>query len=142
MRKDTKRLYIAYGSNLNLAQMAQRCPTAKVVGTAILQNWCLLFCNVATIERHHGSHVPVLVWELLPADEAALDRYEGWPRLYHKENVRITVNGKRVTAMVYVMSGSRQSPPLASYYGTIYEGYVSAGFDTDILLDAAQRAVE
>ena len=25
------RLYIAYGSNLNLAQMAGRCPTAEVV---------------------------------------------------------------------------------------------------------------
>ena len=26
------RLYIAYGSNLNLPQMEYRCPTAKVVG--------------------------------------------------------------------------------------------------------------
>lgn len=26
------RLYVAYGSNLNLTQMAFRCPTAKVVG--------------------------------------------------------------------------------------------------------------
>ena len=29
--------YIAYGSNLNLRQMARRCPTAKVVGTALLR---------------------------------------------------------------------------------------------------------
>ena len=29
-RKST--LYIAYGSNLNLPQMANRCPTAEVVG--------------------------------------------------------------------------------------------------------------
>ena len=27
-----KRLYTAYGSNLNLSQMAMRCPTAKLVG--------------------------------------------------------------------------------------------------------------
>jgi len=29
-----KKLYIAYGSNLNLPQMADRCPTAKVVGVS------------------------------------------------------------------------------------------------------------
>lgn len=28
------RLYIAYGSNLHLPQMAFRCPTAKVVGAS------------------------------------------------------------------------------------------------------------
>ena len=27
-----KRLYIAYGSNINLEQMANRCPNSKVVG--------------------------------------------------------------------------------------------------------------
>ena len=26
-----KRLYVAYGSNLNLEQMSYRCPTAKVL---------------------------------------------------------------------------------------------------------------
>jgi len=43
------RLYIAYGSNLNLKQMAHRCPTAKVVGTAMLHNWRLAFYSVATV---------------------------------------------------------------------------------------------
>ena len=28
----SKKLYIAYGSNLNLKQMKYRCPTAKFVG--------------------------------------------------------------------------------------------------------------
>ena len=37
------RLYIAYGSNLNLEQMKRRCPTAEVVGTAELRNWRLWF---------------------------------------------------------------------------------------------------
>ena len=35
------RLYIAYGSNLNLEQMKHRCPTAEVVGVAELRNWRL-----------------------------------------------------------------------------------------------------
>ena len=33
-----ERLYIAYGSNLNLPQMERRCPTAKVVGTSEIKN--------------------------------------------------------------------------------------------------------
>ena len=64
MRKPKKRLYIAYGSNLNLEQMAHRCPTAKVVGTAVMRNWRLFFCGAATVERYRSGIVPVLVWEL------------------------------------------------------------------------------
>lgn len=30
-----KRYYLAYGSNLNVRQMAWRCPTAKAVGIAV-----------------------------------------------------------------------------------------------------------
>ena len=36
-RKPT--LYIAYGSNLNLPQMALRCPTAEVVGKSEMKDY-------------------------------------------------------------------------------------------------------
>ena len=38
-----KKLYIAYGSNLNLEQMKFRCPTAKLVGKGIVENYELQF---------------------------------------------------------------------------------------------------
>ena len=38
-----KRFYIAYGSNLNLPQMRGRCPGATIVGTAVIENYRLLF---------------------------------------------------------------------------------------------------
>ena len=106
------RLYIAYGSNLNLEQMKHRCPTAEVVGMAELRNWRLWFRGgrhsaVATIERERGFAVPVLIWRIQPRDEAALDRYEGFPFLYRKETLRLTVNGKWVRAMVYIMNADR-----------------------------------
>ena len=141
-KKAERRLYIAYGSNLNLEQMARRCPTAEVVGTAVMRNWRLLFCGVATIERYHGGKVPVLVWDIKPADEAALDIYEGYPRLYRKESVRITLNGKQVRAMVYIMDGKRLSQPSAGYYGSIRAGYESAGFDVGILNKAVRESSE
>ena len=33
-KDSTHKLYIAYGSNLNLSQMKHRCPTARVIGTS------------------------------------------------------------------------------------------------------------
>jgi len=142
------KLYIAYGSNLNLAQMADRCPTARVIGSSEMQGWQLLFRGsrtgaVATVEPKKGCSVPVLVWEITPADEAALDRYEGWPFLYRKETVRVKINGKTVKAMVYIMNEGRPpGQPSCYYYSVILDGYKEAGFDIDILRRAATESVE
>lgn len=58
--KKNERLYIAYGSNLNLEQMARRCPTAEVVGKTQLHNFRLMFRGkgtaVATVEKQEGGH--------------------------------------------------------------------------------------
>jgi gamma-glutamylcyclotransferase (GGCT)/AIG2-like uncharacterized protein YtfP len=143
-----KKLYIAYGSNLNIVQMANRCPTAKVVGASVMKDWRLLFRGahagaVATVEPFKGGSVPVLVWELTPTDELALDRYEGWPFLYRKETVRIKLDGKTVKAMVYVMNeGKPLGQPSCYYYSTILDGYKEAGFNLDILRRATTDSTE
>lgn len=142
-----ERFYVAYGSNLNLSQMAHRCPTAEVVGTAALHDWRLWFrsrgCAVATIEQARGYTVPVLVWKLEPRDEQSLDIYEGWPHLYRKETLRITVNGRRISAMVYIMeeAGHPYGIPSKSYFHTILDGYKSADFDTRILCQAVRDSL-
>ncbi|MDL2273643.1 gamma-glutamylcyclotransferase [Oscillospiraceae bacterium OttesenSCG-928-G22] len=143
MSKD--RLYIAYGSNLNLAQMAFRCPTAIAVDTATLQGYDLLFRGApgnahATIEPGMGS-VPVLLWKLKPKDEAALDRYEGWPHYYHKQNTTVDLGGNSVSAMVYIMNaGHALNQPSQRYFDTIAHGYFMAGFDTDVLFHALEQS--
>lgn len=138
-----ERLYIAYGSNLNLSQMAERCPTAEAIGKAVLRGWRLAFRGVATIERCAGYTVPVLVWRLQPRDEDALDRYEGWPHLYRKEALKVTLGGRRRTAMVYLINEGRHpySPPSKAYLETILHGYEAAGFDQGILFRAAGEAI-
>ncbi len=75
-------LYVAYGSNINLTQMAFRCPHSRVVGTAMVKGWELEFRGVATIVPKPDTEVPVLLWELDPRDVPALNRYEGFPHLY------------------------------------------------------------
>ncbi|AHM57256.1 hypothetical protein EAL2_c19750 [Peptoclostridium acidaminophilum DSM 3953] len=137
-----KTLYIAYGSNLNIEQMAQRCPSAKIVGESTIEDYQLLFRGgsgraVATIEKQEGGKVPVLIWQLEESDEEILDRYEGYPFFYRKEWMDVFVNEERMKAMVYIMNGGRVlGAPSQLYYDTILQGYMSAGFAKSILEDA------
>lgn len=104
LRKDgcimQKRYYIAYGSNLNIRQMKFRCPTARIIGTATLPDYELLFKgsktgSYLTVEPKKGKSVPVAVWETTEADEAALDRYEGFPTFYYKAEMELPIIGIR-----------------------------------------------
>ena len=142
-----EKLYIAYGSNLDQRQMARRCPTAEVVCSGMLYGHELLFRGsqfgaVATVEPKPGARVPVLVWEIKPSDERALDLYEGYPHLYRKENLSVTMDGGERDIMAYVMTGEREyGVPARSYYETIARGYADAGFDIGVLNEAVQESV-
>lgn len=74
-----KKYYIAYGSNLSVGQMAYRCPDAKVIGTAVIEDYALLFKGCATIEQRKGKKVPVLIWEISPSDEKTLTAMRAIP---------------------------------------------------------------
>ena len=49
-----KRYYLAYGSNLNIDQMAWRCPDAVPLGTAEIPNYRILFRGSKT-----GSYLTI-----------------------------------------------------------------------------------
>lgn len=128
------KLYVAYGSNLNLEQMARRCPKAKVVGIGNLKDYQLTFRRVATIEPEKGAITPVGVWEITPADERALDIYEGYPSYYRKETVTVEMyDGTERQAMVYIMNSGAPMMPPSSYYDTIEQGYNDVGLDLKYL---------
>jgi hypothetical protein len=139
-------IYAAYGSNLNLEQMAYRCPYATVLGPGELPDYELVFRGgtrgaVATVEPKAGASVPVLIGELTPRDEAALDRYEGFPHLYRKEMLPIRFGDKLAEVMVYVMNYGRPLGEPSEYYmQTLVEGYKSAGFDISILEQTVQAS--
>lgn len=142
----SKRLYVAYGSNLNLSQMKYRCPTAKLFGTGIIKDYELQFKGssdsaYATIAPKKGASVPAAIWEIQPEDETALDRYEGYPSFYFKQDVPVQYNGGEITAMVYLMNLKMQfGLPSLMYYETVYEGYVDCELDTSILDDAVRNS--
>ena len=146
--KRKERLYIAYGSNLNLPQMAFRCPTAEIAGKSELKGYELLFRGgrrgaVATVEPKDGGSVPVLLWKIRKTDEEALDRYEGYPHFYEKQLMEVELDGKPVSAMVYVMTPGHEFGIPSDYYAdVIREGYETAGFDLQSLEDAIDHAYE
>lgn len=143
-----KRYYIAYGSNLSVAQMAHRTPDAKIVGTAVLKGWQLLFRQFATIRENPDYETPVLVWDISEQDEKNLDKYEGYPNFYYKRELPVTVTplggGKpmRLTAMVYIMTGCQRKTVLPSdgYYNILDAGYEMFGFDKAILRQALNNS--
>lgn len=146
-----KKYYLAYGSNLNLLQMALRCPTAKPVGTAVIKGYELIFKGsktgaYLTIEPKVGTEVPVAVWSVEPADEQRLDVYEGFPTFYYKAELDLPVkyfSEKTVVrkAFVYIMHEERPlGLPSGSYVRTCLDGYRDFGFDESILLAALENS--
>ena len=149
-----KKYYLAYGSNLNIIQMQHRCPTAKPVGTAIIQDYTLLFKGsktgaYLTIESQKGSYVPVGVWEVTADDESKLDLYEGYPAFYYKKEIRLPIeffDGRGTaekTAFVYIMHEERLlGIPTGYYVRVCATGYHNFGFDVELLEKAYQKSMK
>lgn len=147
-----KRYYIAYGSNLNIPQMRMRCPSARIIGTSEIPDYALLFKgsktgSYLTIEPKAGGRVPVAAWEVTPEDEAALDRYEGFPAFYYKAEMELPIKGirsgkvRKRTCFVYIMHEDRMLGLPSDYYLRVCAaGYHSFGFDKSLLYEAVENS--
>ena len=125
--------YFAYGSNLNMEQMASRTPFATSEGQMYIDNWRLVFRGVADIEPHKGGRLAVGMWKITKPDEDNLDRYEGVKHgLYRKEDI--------LGMMTYRMNSVEIVPPYEDYFNTILEGYRDFGLDDYCLRVAANES--
>jgi gamma-glutamylcyclotransferase (GGCT)/AIG2-like uncharacterized protein YtfP len=136
-------IYAAYGSNLNHAQMAVRCPKAVFVGIGKIKNHRLVFRGVADIESDRGSEVLVGLWRITEACLKALDRYEGWPSLYERDTFMVhKQKGSPVPAIAYYMNSIDYGSPTHGYYKSIADGYKDCGLQLDALEDALMLTQE
>lgn len=136
--------YLAYGANMNVEMMKSRCPNAKFLGTGTLENFRLMFkgeppSSYGTIEPWEGFSVPFVLWDISPADEKNLDRYEGYPRAYKKLTTEIEFLGEKVPAMFYVKPETQPvGAPSLHYVDVLWQAYKHFDFDLAIL----KRAVD
>ena len=137
------KIYLAYGSNLNHRQMADRCPNSNFLGSSILKDWKLIFKSVATIEKEVGKEVPVGIFQITDECEKALDIYEDYPQLYKKKELDVILSGTQVTAMTYIMVGKYGiAPPSRKYFDVISEGYKNCDLNLDFLLEAHENSIK
>src|SRR5204863_7666797 len=108
----TMALYAAYGSNLDPDRMALRAPHSPLHGTGWLQGWRLTFGGedvswdgaLGTVVEDPGHQVYVALYDITPADEGSLDKWEGVDiGLFRKLRVRVQTLDGEVAAWIYVL---------------------------------------
>jgi hypothetical protein len=138
-------LYAAYGSNLDPARMLVRCPHSPFRGTGWLVGWRLTFAGedhgwdgaMATIVEDPEAQVFVSLYDVTPADEAELDRWE--MSLFHKVRLRAHTLESEELVWLYVLDAYEGGLPSASYLSVISEAAYAAGAPEDYLHDLRTR---
>ena len=143
-------LYAAYGSNMDPEQMLRRCPSSPHVGTGWIRGWRLTFgAEEYGWEGALATLVPVdddspgvfvALYDLTPADEQALDAWEGADSgLYRKLNLGVHTLGGDVVAYVYALDAFEGGLPSARYLGAIADAAEAAGAPADYLAELRAR---
>ena len=121
MREGCHALYFAYGSNLVVARMRERVPSARPLGRARLDGRRLCFdkrgrdgSGKANLRPHATSHVWGALYSLDPNDWPALDACE---RGYARVEVEVVTDaGERLTAETYVARVHTDLPVAFDWY--------------------------
>jgi gamma-glutamylcyclotransferase (GGCT)/AIG2-like uncharacterized protein YtfP len=141
-------LYAAYGSNMDPAQMQERCPHSPAAGNGWLEDWRLTFGgedlgwegSLATVVEDIGERVYVSLYDLTEYDERTLDEWEGADHgLYRKVKVRVqTLSGDQL-AWVYLLDGFEGGLPSARYLGVLADAAEKAGAPDDYVAELRNR---
>ena len=146
-----EKLYFAYSNNINFDQMIWCCPSAEPVGTAVLEDYELLFRSstgrngIATIAPHKGGKVHGLLWKVSLEDEKALDIDRTHRHLYEKQVVTVRDRaGRKFTAAAYEAANIWLEPavPAKAYYDSILEGYRQNSLPVAALKRAWEHSIE
>lgn len=122
-------LHFAYGSNMDAAAMARRCPGARLLGRGRLARWrfVVMPSGYASIVPDPRGVVHGALWDVPVCDVKALDRYEQVGQgLYAKK-------------MIPVLREPFGSAPALVYVGAAPAlGAASPGYLDDIVAAAEQ----
>jgi phage replication-related protein YjqB (UPF0714/DUF867 family) len=118
--------YFAYGSNLCVNQMAQRCPGAGDPRPALLadHDWLINERGVATVEPFDGSQVHGVLWQVTDRDLRKLDSAEGVPVRYRRDRLTVHTDDGPAEAWVYIDHRVDPGAPRPGYLERIIDGAV------------------
>ena len=135
-------LYFAYGSNMDLNQIVERCPSAKFHHPAVARGFRLAFtrfsekrqCGVADLIADASEEVWGAVFKIAGLDIPRLDRGEGvflTPPAYRRMPIKVFPPGGHELrdAFTYevVAEAARHLKPNVAYVGLIVGGAVRWG---------------
>jgi hypothetical protein len=141
-------LYAAYGSNMDPAQMADRCPHSPRRGTGWLEGWRLTFGGEdinwegarATVVEDPGERVFVALYDVPDIDERVLDHWDGATLGYYRKiRVRVQTLDGDVLAWLYVLDAYEGGLPSARYLGMVADAAEKAGAPADYVQSLRAR---
>jgi gamma-glutamylcyclotransferase (GGCT)/AIG2-like uncharacterized protein YtfP len=133
-------LYAAYGSNMDPAQMLERCPHSPQRGTGWLEGWRLTFGGedvgwdgaLTTVVEDAAQRVFVMLYDVSEQDEKELDSWDGETLgVYRKLKVRVQTLDGDVLAWLYVLDAYEGGLPSASRKDGLVDAAIKAGAPAD-----------
>ncbi|MFP6855283.1 MAG: gamma-glutamylcyclotransferase family protein [Opitutales bacterium] len=130
--------YFAYGSNMNLDQMAVRCPGSRFLTLVAKRGWRFIINQRGYVTAVDDPSEQTLgcLWELSDEDWSELDRYEGVSAGYYDrvdcEVIRMD-SEERVSAIAYRATNEIPGIPNPPYADAVIHGAVQIGLPKEYL---------
>lgn len=125
--------YFAYGANMDLDTMLDRCIGAKFIDVGQLKGYRFIINTrgVATIVPDKDSSVFGIIWTITKEDESFLDLFEGvkggW---YSKHTVLVNAMDEHIAhdCLVYIATDSKEGRPIEDYFANILKWAINYRF--------------
>jgi len=129
MNNPSKIMYFAYGSNLCIRQMDNRCPSNSKIGIGQLSGykWIISARGYANVVKSSNDDVWGVIYEISMLDEEKLDVYEGVStKCYLKDNLEILIDDRIENCLTYVDPVTDIGIPTSTYANVINEGLLDS----------------
>ena len=134
-------LYFAYGSNMDVAAMALRCPRSRALGPARLVRhvFFIMEGGYASVRREARGEVYGVLWDLALSDMGALDAYEDVRSGLYRKLMQPVLRGQGACARALVDGGGCVTPaaPLPGYMESVLAAARAWDFPDSYLRDLA-----
>ncbi len=119
--------YFAYGSNMSLERMTERCGKENFVdlGKAKLPGYSFYFYGRghANIRPMASQTIEGVLFQIQDSCLQDLDQVEGYPNIYQRQSVKITWKNTNVLAQAYIVEKDQTlAKPSPEYYQTVLSG--------------------